>query len=318
MEQVDIEDAIAESKAQEELKVEDVFPVEIGTLASRALLMSLKVRCWKGERVDRMVSLDVTNRANAVESAARVVKNILPKEYLSDIESIVYRARDRWRVHTWPWMDDGHRIMAVEEYQDFLVVFQSVVDQFDRAAAKIAELYPQIVEEAKTRLGQLFKEEDFPAPEEVKGLFSLDVRASPVAMSDDWRVDLDRDTVEAIRKKTEHDTVKALKGMVGEVFGRINEKVVTLVDRIDAYSSGEADKLRSELIDGLKDVAEQASRVNFGGVQAIDELVSEITSGLTVHSAKALAHDAALREDVRNRAVSISKRIKTLGEVWAQ
>jgi hypothetical protein len=57
---------------------------------------------------------------------------------------------------------------------------RELANQFTPAVEVLGHQFGQLVEEAKVRLGGLFRSEDYPAPEELSSKFSFETKVMPL------------------------------------------------------------------------------------------------------------------------------------------
>ena len=65
-------------------------------------------------------------------------------------------------------------------YMDHTKKMRELANQFTPAVEALGCQFGQLVEEAKVRLGSLFRSEDYPAPEELFSEFSFEARVMPL------------------------------------------------------------------------------------------------------------------------------------------
>jgi hypothetical protein len=122
---------------------------------------------------------------------------------------------------TLSWDDNGYRVLPAAAYMDHTERMRQLSNQFTPAidarrnapksrpislgkrtrARFLAALgmtrlgtqqFGQLGEEARVRLGGLFRSEDYPAPEELPSKFSFETKVMPLPDAGDFRVSLTR------------------------------------------------------------------------------------------------------------------------------
>ena len=191
------------------------------SLCSRAMLCSLSISMWSARKHDREASEEIAQRHGAQPDAGRYHKVLLPKAALAEVQKIVSEARQDHYFMTLPWDDNGYRVLPAAAYMDHTERMRQLSNQFTPAidarrnapksrpislgkrtrARFLAALgmtrlgtqqFGQLGEEARVRLGGLFRSEDYPAPEELPSKFSFETKVMPLPDAGDFRVSLTR------------------------------------------------------------------------------------------------------------------------------
>ena len=112
---------------------------------------------------------------------------------------------------TRPWLDEGPRVLPNALFHKFSNEFRVLKRDFDAAVATFARNYPQYVAERKKKINGLFKESDYPAARDIKSRFNMDLTILPVPDVEDFRSDLDDETMADIRDEIQKSTVKRFR-----------------------------------------------------------------------------------------------------------
>ena len=160
------------------------------SLSSRAMLCSLSIGMWSARKHDPEASEEIAQRHGAQADAGRYHKVLLPKAALAEIQKIVSDARQEHYFMTLPWDDNGYRVLPAAAYMDHTERMRDLSNRFSPAVETLAQQFGQLVEEAKVRLGGLFRPEDYPSPEELRSKFSFDTKVMPLSDAGDFRVTL--------------------------------------------------------------------------------------------------------------------------------
>ncbi len=284
------------------------------TLATRAMIVSLRISQWSGRRLDREVTKEVNDQHGAASDAGRYNKLLLPKEALEEIERIVSETRNEFLKRTLPWMQDGSRIMAADAYLSHMAWLRSQSAKFDAAVDSFITRYPGYVAAAASRLNGMFKAADYPEAEELRAKFAMDCKVLPVPTSDDFRVAISDAQAERIRADIEQQVGEATRAAVRNIFERIAELAERMVDRLGAYKPASKKGERSEgifrdsLVENVRDMLAVLPALDITGDPRIAEL-AERMKVLCEHDASVLREDEGKRRDVANEAQAILDQI---------
>ncbi len=81
------------------------------------------------------------------------------------------------------------------------------------------------MEEARVRLGGLFRSEDYPAPEELRSKFSFETKVMPLPDAGDFRVTLGDEEKERIKRQITAAVEASLQVASRELWQRLCEAV---------------------------------------------------------------------------------------------
>ena len=93
---------------------------------------------------------------------------------------------------TLPWDDNGYRVLPSAAYMDHAEKMRELSNRFIPAVDALAREFGNLVEQAKVRLGGLFRPEDYPAPDELRSKFSFETKVMPLPDAGNFRVALGR------------------------------------------------------------------------------------------------------------------------------
>lgn len=202
-------------------------------LAEKAMVMSLTIGTWKGYRLDRQATAEITAAKGAKSDAARVNKHLVPKEALAAIVTAEGAVRTHFYGKTLPWRDNGDRLMPrklftefIEEHERLVATFQNEVDTF------IVHRYPEAIEQAEFRMGELFDANDYPPASHLRRKFYIDLDFNPITSANDFRVEIDAEHVEKVRGAMEQAAERRVQQAQAAVWKRLAETVTMFHDRM--------------------------------------------------------------------------------------
>ena len=129
-------------------------------------------------------------RHGAQTDVGRYNKVLLPKKALADLQKIVSEARDAHYFITLPWDDNGYRVLPGAVYMEHREKMRCLSGRFQAAASHVYELFEELVDQARNRLGGLFRQEDYPTLDELRSKYSFETKILPLPEAGDFRVTL--------------------------------------------------------------------------------------------------------------------------------
>lgn len=276
---------------------------------SRLMLVRLTISQWSGRKYDRGASDDVArvHGLGGGDSAdvGRFNKILVDPETIRPVRHALKKLQNEHYRLTAPWMGEGTRVLTAPLYFDYTETIRKLRGDADAAVARFARRdYPREREDARSRLGDLFCETDYPAPEEIEGRFGARVRVEPLPDPDDARL-LDLGATDAaaiagdVRASMEEAIAEAHRSVVDELARRARE----FVAKVRKYGSGETRGLRATALTNLLETVDLVRRgLNVAGDPALDEVALQVNGALRGLSVETLRGDEDERR-ARTKAV---------------
>ena len=281
-------------------------------LSEKALLVRLSVKCPSFSKTDKAVSAEVADQKNANHKAVQVLKTTIDTTHskykaVKTARGVLYNV---FAAETAPWSEDGWYIIKASGYERFTEVMREKKDAFDLAVADFVKVYPELVDQAPDRLGDLYDPGLFPAQDEVSGMFWADIEVRPVPEAGDFRVAMSEDDKQKITAQIQRKNEERVSEVTTECFDRAYNAVSNMVTRLEAYDPDKKGaKLYDSLVGNVRDIAELLPSLNVGDDPRLEQLAKEIGQRLTETDAATLKEDGAKRQEVAADAREIMNQI---------
>ncbi|HEX7213660.1 MAG TPA: hypothetical protein VF578_05585 [Methylomirabilota bacterium] len=201
-------------------------PLSAVCLPERSILVSLRISEWRGRRRDKKVTHDVALQHGAdTKTAGIYTKALVPKKFLSKLDAITSQARTLHYELTLPWLDDGQRILPIDLHLDYMEKIRELRSKFETAVAEFLGAYDEAKAAARTSLGDLYRESDYPSLARLETAFAFAVKLQPLPVACDWRVDLPEATVAEIRRDLEAEVEAAQRVGLADLYRRLAKVV---------------------------------------------------------------------------------------------
>lgn len=272
-------------------------------IQNRSMLIDLTIRRWTAVKHDRTVSAEV-DHSHAAKQGGRYNKYLIDKAHLAAIDTIANDLRKYHYSRTLPWTDKGHRALPSDlffEYQQELAKYRQ---QFQTAVSDFIRIYPQLVQDARLRLGTMYRPEDYPQPSELFAMFDVSLDISPVPDANDFRVDVAKEAQDEIRAQITQSVVQRQVKMVAECWSRMRE----VVGRIADQCSKEKPVIRESLIENARDLVSVLGGLNVTDDPDINEVRTDIENRLLV-PVEQIRNSLSTRTKVAAAAQEILERI---------
>lgn len=266
-----------------------------------ALLVSLSVSLWYGNKMARDAAHDVMTNSKAEAGTLSAYKKLLPKAALEKHKELRNKAFAVLNQHSLPWRNDGQRIILNTALVKFEEEMRSIKQEWDVATREFVTQYPKHRAAAPKRLGTLFRESDFPDPRTVERKFGLHTSIVPVPRGEDFRVELSETHVKRIRQEIETDVRAALDVAMKDVWYRMHAVVAKMVKKLQSADS----IFRDSLVSNIDEIIELIPTLNVTQDAQVKTFAARMKKELTRYSADALRTDDAIRAEVAGNAQAI-------------
>ena len=272
-------------------------------LANKAMQARLSISQWSARKYDKKVSGEVADKYNTDNDAGRYNKVLIAKEAIVKIQKIANAARDFHYQNTLPWDDIGSRILTVMNYDGYLAKMREFRSQFEAEVSAFCQSYPDFVEDARKKLNGLFNQADYPHVAQIRKKFDFQIVIDPLPVSGDFRVTLQGNEVEKIRKEIEERVKDAQALAVKDLWKRAYDCVEHISDRL-----GKPDAIfRDTLIENAIELCNLLPRLNFANDQRLENMRKEIEGKLCKHTPDTLRNNPDARSKTAEDADKILK-----------
>lgn len=250
-------------------------------IQNRSMLVDLTISRWTAVKHDRTVSAEV-DQTHAAKQGGRYNKYLIDKAHLAAIDSIANELRKYHYSRTLPWTDKGHRILPADLFFDYQQELVKYKQQFQTAVSDFVKLYPQLVQDARLRLGTMYRPGDYPQPSDLFGMFAISLDIAPVPDANDFRVDVAQETQDEIRAQITQSVASRQAKMVEDCWNRMRE----VVGRIAEQCGKEKGVIRDSLMDNARDLVAVLGGLNVTNDPKITAVENDIRDKLLVPATK--------------------------------
>ena len=246
-------------------------------LTDDAMQVSLRITAWSGRLYDRQASNHVAVHHDAAASAGRYNKRLLPKAAFAALtgnheQDSQYRPLRK----TLPWDDQGLRLLTVANYERYTELMDGFRERIVRERARFIEDYDENIDQARLDLGKLFRIEDYPSKEALRGKFAIRYRISPVQDAEQFMAKLATDDVDRVRRDIEQQIEERLHGAVGDLYRRFGEAVERVSERLQEDDNGKPLVFRDSMIENIRELVDVVPRLNIFGDDDLARLCEQV------------------------------------------
>lgn len=161
------------------------------SITQKALIVSLRISQWTGRKLDKDATDTVESEYRTDKRVGNYTKKLLPgASELENIQRLASSIRQFFYEQTLPWCSDGSRILAAQNYMDFTEQFRKLKADFDAATEVFLGQYESLKWDARMKLGDLYREDEYPTRVRLQTAFNCEVAFMPVPDVGDFRVQI--------------------------------------------------------------------------------------------------------------------------------
>ena len=250
---------------------------KIKSLHEKALLVLHTAHRSQFRKFDRDVTRGISREHDAdPDNSGRYNKMLINKEALKPINSVISQAYRHHIENTLPWDDTGYRLLPTENYFAYTEQQRKYQDDFAAAVAAFVEDYHDHIEEAKGRLGKMFRASDYKPKYQVEDSFSLQTKVRPVPNADDIRVGIDAKEALKIKRQLEEDLQAVVNEAIHDLWERMHETLTIMRDRLKDYSKDPDRRFYQSWINNVRELAKIIERLNFTNDRDLERIRAKV------------------------------------------
>jgi len=287
----------------------------MNVLSDKAMLAGISIRQWSGSRIDHNVTADIHRQHGADQSSGRYNKKLIDPAALSEIRKSANLARKAHYQQTLPWLDDGSRVLPAKGFDKYSREMREYKANFEQAVKDFLGKWNDHLTDAQISLNGMFDANDYPSLPDLRSEYAFKTIINPMPDSDDFRVQVGSDNVDAIREQIEERTKEATELAVADVMERISSTVGHMRDKLDSYkpSKGKGTKaqntFKDSLVGNVQELVDLLPSLNVTNSPQIAQIAQDMGSRLCGVDAQTLRDDTDARSQVASDANSIMSKL---------
>lgn len=275
-------------------------------LPEKALIVNLSIGNWSGRVHDNDAAQTVSSAYKNDPAYASVTKSLVAREEIQKVAQVVFEARRYFYYTTLPWTDNGSRLLPADLYLDFTKRIASYRQQFISRVQQFLTIYPDLIEAAKTNLGGLFKQDDYPTAVTLRHKFSFEIHFEPISDSNDVRVKLQEEEVEKLKGQIEARQTELQAAAMKSVWERLYAVVGHLSDKV----SDPRAVIRNSVLEKIHDLIAILPKLNITNDPALNEMAREVQKRLGSCIPDQIRKSEAVRGEVAREASEILEKMR--------
>ena len=276
------------------------------SISSSAVLVELNISVWPASKVDRETTDAVNANASAVRDASQTKKNLFAGTSMrKDIDKFAARVRLYHNQHTLPWADKGQRLLPTKLFLEYKQTMDAHEHTFNMMCNNFYVMYPSLINDARTSLGTLFKMDDYPDIEEVKGKFGFRRSVDPIPESGDFRLDVSISDLEDIKSQYESKFNERLADAMKAPWERLHTTLTAMSEKLTDKDGDEKKRYHDSLLTNAQDLCGLLTKLNVTNDPKLEEARQELERSILGVSMDAIKEDGFERETLKKKVDAI-------------
>ena len=278
-------------------------------ITERAMLAAVHISLWTAVKHDRKVSQDVADQHGAHHAAGRYNKQLLHgAARLDDLRTLAGQIRQYFYKVTLPWSDEGFRLLPSKFYFDVAAQMRRDTSDFELAVEAFLTVYPKYIAQVRPELNSLFREEDYPSAEKLRGKFGVKLDILPIPSGADFRVELSAEEQARVAREIDTSVRQSLARGTEDLWRRLREVVSHMADRLSEPDT----RSHPTLVTNVAELVEILPRLNVVEDQELDRLAGQVRAKLCAHSTQELKKQDGLKAQTASSATEIVAEIDSI------
>lgn len=283
---------------------ESTSPATAQAVAENCVLVNLTICQFDIHRKDSKISKEVADSNDVKDlKLCRVRKSLLPKTaQLKEVHAIAQKARLFHYENTHAWMFDGPRILMTSNFEAYSKKIREFEKEFQVAVNNLVDNYGTMKDQAKSLLGSLYNERDYPDKDKLKKYFQFKMKVQPLPSSASLlNIKFEGEDQDALRAELEADMAetfqKANKRLWQNLFEKLEKLYVKLQD--------EEATVRESTLKAVRDLVELLPQINITKDPKLEELANQLKASLDGLSHTSLNTNPDVRKKTTEQANKI-------------
>jgi hypothetical protein len=225
------------------------------------------------------------------------------------VTAIRGQAVSYWKNISLPFPEPGIRLIKQSEIERFSTRISSLRSELRMAVEAMQDQYEELKSQARTRLGNLYNPDDYPAS--LVGLFDFDTEFPSVEPPDYMRTlspELYAQECRRMQSRFEEAVQLAEQAFITE----LSRLVEHLAERLRGDSDGSPKIFRDSAVTNLTEFFDRFRRLNVRSNQELDELVSEAQQIMRGVNPQNLRDMPSLQRSVAEQMTEVQGRLDTM------
>jgi hypothetical protein len=279
------------------------------TISSAAMLTELNISVWTANKIDKDASRKVADDNHAAADAGHFRKNLMAGSSMrKEIADYAAGCRLWHNTCTMPWADRGPRLLPTSLFFDYKTEANARQAYFGNLVGKFEVEYPRLQQTACNYLGSLFDANDYPSVDEMRSKFGFRLMFSPVPDAGDFRLDLPKQELDAMRTQYEANANERVSHAMNEQWDKLHTMVSRMSEKLIEPEDEDNRRWHDTFISNAQEMCSMLTHLNITKdpeLEAARRGLERAIAGVEIDHIKG---DADVRVDVKGKLDAILKQ----------
>tara|TARA_R110000822_G_scaffold64119_1_gene157601 strand:+ start:143 stop:1081 length:939 start_codon:yes stop_codon:yes gene_type:complete len=294
----------------------------VPTLASSAMLVNLTIGNWTASKKDKNASRGLA-AANGIQQKdlARAYKSLVDSAKLGFINSLIVRIHDINRNMTLDWAAKL-RLLTTANYANHVKTITKLEQEYWAAVDDFIDTdYQWQASEMQLKLGAMYDAADYPSAEALRRKFYFRVEYFPVPSTGDFRVDLEQEAQDVLRRHYEKVYGDAIKSAMAGLWERMRIAVKGMAVQLDTQHerdpvTGKIKAKRGRIYDSrvtsMNDIIDMMDTCNVAGDPDMTQAANQLRAAFDGITTKEDIQSDTVRAETKKKMDAVIKSLPGL------
>lgn len=276
------------------------------SISSSAVLVALNISCWPATKLDREITDAVTTSANANARAGKFMKDLFAGTSLrKDIEKKAAHIRAYHLKMTLPWADKGDRLLTTALFMEYKQWLNKEEREFNQLCDNFYAAYPQLLIDAPAQLGTMYRADDYPTLDEVRGRFAFRYKITPLPDSGDFRLDIPNTELQELKQTYEADFGNRLQEAMREPWERLHKLLQATSEKLTEAEGEEKKRYHETLITNAQELCGLLTKLNVTQDPKLEEARKQLELTMLGADIEAVRESPEVRSSIKSKVDAI-------------
>ena len=250
--------------------------VSLPTIQSTFMEVTLSMGFWSPKKPSAKAKAKLQELYGVYDKSVKPELQLLAYcNELSEAKSAGERARTTHYSMTKPWEDEGGRILHNSKLHEWIKTMSEAEQTRDKMLDRFFDNYDDAVQNDQTRLGGLFKSDDYPPLSEVKGKFYFTYSFKPIAP--DVRTAVFDDHREVIEEAYQKQHQRLIQDLTKSVWATLRKQLLRLAQQCDFTKDDTAKRIFDGLANEVRESVDALSVYNLADDPEMTRVYNELS-----------------------------------------
>lgn len=276
------------------------------SITTSSVLTELNISVWTAVRTDKSITDKVTSDNHAVREAGQFKKNLMAgTSARKEIADYAASCRLWHNLRTLPWADKGARLLPTSLFLDYKAEANTRRAHFDYMVNKFLADYPTLQAQAQVNLGALYDPSDYPSVDEVASKFGFRLVFSPVPESGDFRLDLPKQDMEAMRESYEEAFKDRIQDAMRSPWEQLHKMLTAMSAKLTEGDEDTKKRWHDTFLTNAQDMCGMLTHLNITKDAKLEQARMDLERALCGVDIDDVKEDEAVRAAMKNKLDAI-------------